>query len=101
MCWADTDDQLVLGLDLIKEITEKVRVIRERLRVAQSRQKLFSDKRRHPFEFSIRDLVFLKVSPQKGIRRFGVRGKLAPGYVGPFKVIKRVRTVAYKLELPP
>lgn len=69
----------MLGPGLIKETTEKVRVIIERLQAAQSRQKSYADKRKRPIEFNIGDLVFLKVSPQKGIQRFGVRGNWHQG----------------------
>ncbi|KAM1011997.1 hypothetical protein FF1_047138 [Malus domestica] len=101
ICWIDTEDRIVLGPEIIKETTEKVKLIHDRLKTAQSRQKSYADRRRRPLEFHSGDFVFLKVSPQKGIHRFGVKGKLAPRYVGPFKIIGRVGNVAYKLELPP
>ena len=91
----------MLGPEIVMETSEKVILIRERLLVAQSRQKSYADRRRRPLEFTEGDLVFLKVSPKKGIVRFGKKGKLAPRYVGPFEVIQRIREVAYKLALPP
>src|SRR6185295_6779972 len=84
------------GPDLVKDAEEQVRIIRENLRIAQSRQKTFV---RNSIS-KIGDYVYLKVSPFKGTRRFQVRGKLAPCYVGPFWIIKKVGAVAYQLELP-
>ena len=70
------------------------------MKAAQSRQKSYADDRRRDLEFAEGDFVYLKVSPIRGTRRFQIRGKLAPRYIGPFKIIKRVGTVAYRLELP-
>nr|GFC01102.1 putative reverse transcriptase domain-containing protein [Tanacetum cinerariifolium]GFC01177.1 putative reverse transcriptase domain-containing protein [Tanacetum cinerariifolium] len=72
----------------------------ERMQAAQDRQKNYADRKRKPMEFEIRDRVMLKVSPWKGVIRFGKRGKLNPRYVGPFKVLAKVGKIAYKLELP-
>ncbi|XP_070002467.1 uncharacterized protein [Nicotiana sylvestris] len=80
---------------------EKVKMIKEQLKIAQSRQKSYSDVRRRDLEFKEDDWVFLKVSPIKGIMRFGKKGKLSPRYVGPYKIVPRIGQVAYKLELPP
>jgi hypothetical protein len=76
-------------------------MIRENLRVAQSRQKGYLDKRRRDLSFEVGDFVYLKVSPMRGTRRFKVKGKLASRYVGPFKIVDRKGEVAYQLELPP
>ncbi|GKB61164.1 hypothetical protein Tco_0917350 [Tanacetum coccineum] len=70
------------------------------MQAARDRQKSYADLKRKPMEFEVGDKVMLKVSPWKGVVRFGKRGKLNPRFVGPFKVIKRVGDVAYKLELP-
>jgi hypothetical protein len=67
---------------------------------AQSRQKSYADKRRRPLVFEVGDYVYLKVSPMKGVERFGVKRKLAPRYVGPFRIVERRGQVAYKLQLP-
>ena len=71
------------------------------LRCTQSRQKSYIDVRRRPLEFEVGDHVFLKVMPKRGVVRFGKRGKLSPRFIGPFKILERVGTVAYRLELPP
>jgi hypothetical protein len=86
--------------ELIQEAEEQVRIIRENLRVAQTRQKSYADNRRRPLEFEEGDYVYLKVSPLRGIRRFKVKGKLSPRFIGPFLILKRVGEVAYQLELP-
>ncbi|GJV63488.1 putative reverse transcriptase domain-containing protein [Tanacetum coccineum] len=82
------------------DTTEKIFQIKERLKTARSRQKSYADKRRKPIEFKVRDRVLLKVSPWKGVVRFGKKGKLAPRYVGPFEIVECVRPVAYRLKLP-
>jgi hypothetical protein len=76
-------------------------MVRESLKVAQSRQKSYTDKRRRDLLFEVGDFVYLKVSPMRGTRRFKVKGKLAPRYVGPFKIVDCKGEVAYQLELPP
>ena len=101
VCWLESEDRLTLGPDVIQENNEKIAVIRERLLTAQSRQKSYADRRRRPLEFSEGDFVLLKVSPRKGVTRFGVKGKLAPRYIGPFQITQRVGVVAYRLDLPP
>nr|GFC22250.1 putative reverse transcriptase domain, ribonuclease H-like domain, aspartic peptidase domain protein [Tanacetum cinerariifolium] len=88
------------GPELIQETTEKIVLIKKRMQAAQDRQKNYADRKRKSMEFEIRDRVMLKVSPWKGVVRFGKRGKLNPRYVGPFKVLANVGKVAYKLELP-
>ncbi|XP_019229548.1 PREDICTED: uncharacterized protein LOC109210572 [Nicotiana attenuata] len=75
--------------------------VRQRLLIAQSRQKSYADKRRRDLVFTIGDKVFLRVSPMKGVMRFGKRGKLSPRFIGPYKILDRVGVVAYRLALPP
>ncbi|KAK1682504.1 hypothetical protein QYE76_043352 [Lolium multiflorum] len=93
-------DSQVFGPDVLREAEEKVHKIREYLKTAQSRQKSYADKRRREMTFEIGDFVYLKVSPLKGMQRFQLKGKLAPRYVGPFKILDRRGEVSYQLELP-
>ncbi|GJR19242.1 hypothetical protein Tco_0967769 [Tanacetum coccineum] len=83
----------------VHETTEKIVQIRQRLQAARDRQRSYANVRRKPLEFQVGDRVMLKVSPRKGILRFGKQGKLNPWYIGPFKILKRVGPVSYKLEL--
>jgi hypothetical protein len=99
--WSETGESQVFGPDVIKEAEEQVQLIRSRLKAAQSRQKSYADSRRRPLTFQAGDFVYLRVTPLKGIRRFHVKGKLAPRYIGPYKVLERRREMSYKLELPP
>ncbi|GJS58544.1 putative reverse transcriptase domain-containing protein [Tanacetum coccineum] len=100
VCWAEVGEAQLTGPELIQETTEKIVLIKQRMQAAQDRQKSYADRKRKPMEFEIGDRVMLKVSPWKGVVRFGKRGKLNPRYVGPFKVLAKVGKVAYKLELP-
>ena len=90
----------ILGPEMVKETTEKVKIIKSRLLTAHIRQKSYADRRRRPLEFSVGDHVFLKVNPRKGISRFGVQGKLMLRYIGPFEILEKIGIVAYRLALP-
>jgi hypothetical protein len=85
---------------MVKEIEEKVQRIIHNLKKAQARQKSYADTHRIPLYFLVGDYVYLKVSPMKGVSRFGVKGKLAPQYIGPFPILERYGPVAYRLQLP-
>ncbi|KAI3702182.1 hypothetical protein L6452_27908 [Arctium lappa] len=101
VCWLEAGEKQFAGPEIVQETVDKVKCIRERMKAAQDRQKSCADKKRRPMEFQVGDRVMLKVSPWKGIIRFGKRGKLSPRFLGPFKVLKRVGLQAYQLELPP
>ncbi|WVZ62205.1 LOW QUALITY PROTEIN: hypothetical protein U9M48_011975 [Paspalum notatum var. saurae] len=98
--WNQPGEKQVFGPDIIKEAEEQMQVVRENMRVAQSRQKSYADHRRRDLSFEVGDYVYLKVSPMRGLRRFKVKGKLAPRYIGPFKILAKRGEVAYQLELP-
>ncbi|GKA94351.1 putative reverse transcriptase domain-containing protein, partial [Tanacetum coccineum] len=100
VCWAEVGEVQLTGPEIVQETTEKVIQIKQRIQAARDRQKSYADLKRKPMEFQVGDRVMLKVSPWKGVVRFGKRGKLNPRYVGPFKVLAKVGAVAYKLELP-
>ncbi|GJS81718.1 putative reverse transcriptase domain-containing protein, partial [Tanacetum coccineum] len=100
ICWAEVGDSQLTGPEIIHETTEKIVQIKSRIQAARDRQKSYADVRRKPLEFQVGDKVLLKVSPWKGVIHFGKRGKLNPHYIGPFKIIAKVGTVAYRLELP-
>nr|GEX29462.1 putative reverse transcriptase domain-containing protein [Tanacetum cinerariifolium] len=98
--WTEIGESQLIGLEIVQETTEKIFQIKERLKTTRSRQKSYDDKRRKPLEFKFGDRVLLKVSPWKGVVRFGKKGKLALWYVGPFEIMERVGQVAYRLKLP-
>ena len=87
--------------ELIQQTKEKLEIIRKRLVAAQDRQRKYADPARRDLEFEVGDAVLLKISPWKGLSRFGKKGKLSPRYVGPFEILRRVGKVAYELALPP
>jgi hypothetical protein len=98
--WSEAGERTFFGPDMVNEAEEQVRVIQENLKIAQSRQKSYADKKRQSTLFLVGDHVYLRVSPMKGVQRFGVKGKLAPRYVGPFLIVEQCGPVAYRLELP-
>ena len=100
LVWSEVGEHSVVGPALIKEAEERVAEIRKKLKAAQSRQKSYADKKGRLISFDPRDFVYLKVSPIRGTRRFQVHGKLAPRYIGPYQVLKKVGKVAYRLQLP-
>jgi hypothetical protein len=98
--WSQTGESQFFRPEVLKDAEKQVQMVRQSLKVAQSRQKSYADKRRG-LSFEVADFVYLKVSPMRGTRRFKVKGKLAPRYVGPFKIVHHRGEVAYQLELPP
>ncbi|KAL6137810.1 hypothetical protein ACLB2K_063099 [Fragaria x ananassa] len=100
LCWNEVGEKEFCGPEIIQDTSEKIKVIRDRLKAAQNRQKSYADNRRKDLEFQVGDWVFLKLSPWNGVVCFGKRGKLSPRYIGPYEIIERVGKVAYRLELP-
>ncbi|KAK8512376.1 hypothetical protein V6N12_037376 [Hibiscus sabdariffa] len=101
LCWSGLGENKVLGPQMIQDTEKQVRVIHDRLKQAFDRQKAYADTKRRDIRHEVGDKVFLKVSPWKKILRFGKKGKLSPRYIGPFEVLEKVGTVAYRLALPP
>jgi len=98
--WSEVGERTIFGPDMVKEAEEQVHLIQENLKIAQSRYKSYADKQRDPLVFEVGDHVYLKVSPWKGVQRFGIKGKLAPRYIGPYPIVERCGPVAYRLNLP-
>jgi hypothetical protein len=96
-----TGEQKVFRPNILEEAEKQVRMVKENLRVAQSKQKSYADHRRRELSFEVGDFVYLKVSPMRGLHHFKVWGKLAPRFIGPFKILEERGEVAYQLELPP
>jgi hypothetical protein len=92
---------VIFRLDIIEEAESIVHHIQENLKAAKSRQETYANKRRRPLEYEVGNHVYLRVSPMKGVKRFGVKGKLAPRYIRPFSILEKCGIVAYKLDLPP
>ena len=101
VCWDEVGEKRLIGLEIVQVTTDKINVIREKLKIARDRQKSYADNLRRNLEFKVGDRVFLRVSLWKGILRFGKRGKLSPRYIGPYEIVRKVGDVAYHLEFPP
>jgi hypothetical protein len=99
--WIEPGEKVIFGPDLVEEAKATVRRIQDNLRAANSCQVTYANKRRRPLEFEVGDHVYLRVSPMKAVKRFGVKGKLAPRYIKPFPILEKCRTMAYKLDVPP
>ena len=91
VCWDEVGERRLVGLELVQITSEKVKVVRDN----------YADNRRRDLQFEIGDRVFLKISPWKGVLRFGKRGKLCPRYIGPYEIVSKLGPVAYRLKLPP
>nr|GEX24447.1 putative nucleotidyltransferase, ribonuclease H [Tanacetum cinerariifolium] len=101
ICWNKVGERVIEGPELIEVTNEKVAVAKEKLKEARSRQKRYVDRHRRSLEFNPGDRVFIKVSPCRGVQRFGIKEKLSPRFIGPFKILDRVGEVSYRLALPP
>jgi hypothetical protein len=98
--WDQPGEKQVFGPDILLEAEENIKMARENLKIAQSRQRSYADTRRRELSFEVGDFVYLKVSPIRGVRRFGVKGKLATRYIGPYQILARRGEVDYQLSLP-
>jgi hypothetical protein len=96
--WDQPGERRVFGLDILVEAEDNIIMVRENLKTAQSRQRSYADTQSRELSFEVGDYVYLKVSPIRGIKRFRVKGKLAPRYIGPYQA--RCGEVAYQLSLP-
>jgi hypothetical protein len=99
--WIEPGEKVIFGPDIVDEPEATIRRIQDNLKVAKSRQESYANKRRWLLQFEVGDHVYLMVSPMKGVKRFGVKGKLSPRYIRSFPILENCGTVAYKLELPP
>ncbi|XP_075475632.1 uncharacterized protein LOC142507891 [Primulina tabacum] len=99
--WDEVFERVEFGPDLIKQTTELVVKIRDRMKTAQSRQKSYADKWRRELEFAVGDHLFVKVAPMKGVMRIGKKGKLSPRFIGLFEILEKIGTLAYRVALPP
>jgi hypothetical protein len=101
MNWIEPSEKTIFGPDLVTEAEEIVHRIQSNLKAAKARQESYANKQRRMLEFEAGDCVYLCVSPMRDVKRFGIKGKLAPHYIGPFLILARLGNVAYRLELPP
>jgi hypothetical protein len=92
--WSETVERKVFGPDILQEVEKQVRMVRENLRVTQSRQRSYANHRRRELSFKVEDFVYLTVSPMRGLRRFKIRGKLTPRFIGPFNILEKRGEVA-------
>jgi hypothetical protein len=98
--WSQVGERKFFGPALVKEAEERVEVIKENLKAAQMRQNSYHDKGKAVREYQVGEKVNLRVSPTKGVQRFGVKGKLAPRHIGPYEITERCGPVAYRIRLP-
>jgi hypothetical protein len=97
---SESGERVIYGPDIVTEAEEKVKQIQANILAAQSRQKGYTDKRRNPLEFEVGDHIYLRVSPMKGVRCFGIKGKLAPRYIGLYSIIDKYGQTFYQVKLP-
>jgi hypothetical protein len=99
--WIELGEKVIFGSDIVDVTEARVHRIQDNLKLTKSRQESYANKKCRSLEFEVEDHLYLKVSPVKGMERFGIKGKLAPHYIGPFPILEKCGTVAYKSELSP
>jgi len=101
LCWYESGENALLESKVLQETTEKVKMIQEKMKASQSRQKSYNDKRRKDIVFQVGDHVFFRVNHVIGVGRALKCRKLTPRFVGPFEIVEKVGVVAYRIALPP
>ena len=101
LCWDEVGEVKFSSPEIVQVTTNNVKVIRDRLKIAQDRQKSYADNRMRDLKFQVGDQVFMRISPWKGVLRFEKKGKLSPRYMGPYEIVERIGEVVYILRLPP
>ena len=101
VCWDEVGERRLVGPELVQITSEKVKFVRDNLKIARDRQKIYEGNHRRDLHFEICDQIVLNFSPWKGVLRFGRRGKLSPRFIGPYEIVSKVGPVAYRLKLPP
>ncbi|XP_027362443.1 uncharacterized protein LOC113870045 [Abrus precatorius] len=101
LCWYETGETILYALDMVQKQHEQIKLIREKMKIAQDRQRSYYDKRRKPMKFQVIDHIFLKVSPVTGVGRALKSKKLSPKFIGPFEVLSKIGPVAYEIALAP
>ncbi|XP_073153702.1 uncharacterized protein [Henckelia pumila] len=99
--WDEVGERQVEGPELIQQMVDKVELIKRRIKTTQDRQTSYANTKRRPLYFEAGEHVFLRVLPFRKMMRFGLKGKLAPRFIGPFEMLEKVGDVAYSLALPP
>jgi hypothetical protein len=99
--WIEPGEKVIFEPDLVEEAEATIHRIQDNLKASKLRQETYANKRHRPLEFKVGNHVYLRVSPMKGVKRFGVKGKLAPCYIGPFPIPEKCGTMAYMIDLPP
>ncbi|XP_073121905.1 uncharacterized protein [Henckelia pumila] len=99
--WDEVGERAILGPEIVQQTVNMIAKIKDKMLTAQSHQKSYADQRRRDLEFQVGDHVFLKVSPWKGVLRFGKKRKLSPRYIGSFEILDKVGARAYRVSFPP
>ncbi|KAM2854340.1 hypothetical protein FF1_024799 [Malus domestica] len=100
LCWSEVGERVLEGPEIVDETTQNIQVLKSNLKATQDRQKTLADRHATDRVYDVGNLVFLKLSPWRGVVRFGKKGKLSPRYIGPYEITERIGEVAYRLELP-